>query len=66
MSTTEAEGSPAVGVDWIAAHVDDPRVRLVEVDVSRAAYDERHIPGAFLCNAYADLRDANYRPVGPG
>jgi thiosulfate/3-mercaptopyruvate sulfurtransferase len=53
-----------VGVEWIVAHVADPGVRLVEVDVSRAAYDGGHIPGAVLWNAYADLRDQDYRPVG--
>ncbi len=53
-----------VDVDWIVAHLGDPGVRLVEVDVSRAAYDEGHIPGAVLWNAYGDLRDADYRPVG--
>lgn len=42
----------------------DPSVRIVEVDVSRAAYDEGHIPGAVLWNAYTDLRDPDYRPVG--
>jgi thiosulfate/3-mercaptopyruvate sulfurtransferase len=53
-----------VDVEWIAAHVGDPGVRLIEVDVARAAYDEGHIPGAVLWNAYTDLRDATYRPVG--
>jgi len=53
-----------VDVDWIAARVDDPGVRVVEVDVSRAAYEQGHIPGAVLWNAYADLRDGSYRPVG--
>jgi thiosulfate/3-mercaptopyruvate sulfurtransferase len=52
-----------VDVEWIAARLGDPGVRLVEVDVSRVAYDEGHIPGAVLWNAYADLRDADYRPV---
>lgn len=50
-------------VAWIAAHLHDPKVRIVEVDVSRAAYDQGHIPGAVLWNAYADLRDAAYQPV---
>jgi 3-mercaptopyruvate sulfurtransferase SseA len=36
-------------------------VGVVEVDVSRAAYDEWHIDGAVLWNAYADLKDADYR-----
>jgi thiosulfate/3-mercaptopyruvate sulfurtransferase len=53
-----------VDVDWIAEHLGEPGVRLVEIDVSRAAYDAGHIPGAVLWNAYADLRDPNYKPVG--
>lgn len=53
-----------VDVDWIAAHGGDSSVRVVEIDVSRAAYDQGHIPGAVLWNAYTDLRDANYSPVG--
>ena len=52
-----------VDVEWIAAHVGDPKVRLLEVDVSRAAYDEGHIPGAVLWNAYSDLRGQDYLPV---
>jgi 3-mercaptopyruvate sulfurtransferase SseA len=63
VSVRDAEHESLVDVDWVAAHVGDPRVRLVEVDVSRAAYDGGHIPGAVLWNAYTDLRDAGYRPV---
>jgi thiosulfate/3-mercaptopyruvate sulfurtransferase len=64
MNFSDAGNQAAVDVGWIAARgVDDPRVRLVEVDVSRVAYDEGHIPGAVLWNAYADLRDEDYRPV---
>jgi 3-mercaptopyruvate sulfurtransferase SseA len=41
---------------WIAEHLDDPavRVRVVEVDVSAAAYDARHIPSAVIWDAYKD------------
>jgi thiosulfate/3-mercaptopyruvate sulfurtransferase len=48
---------------WLAEHLDDPDVRVVEVDVSRAAYDQSHIPGAILWNAYTDLHHADYSPV---
>ena len=48
---------------WIASHIDDPSVRVVEIDVSAAAYNAGHIPGAVLWNAYTDLRHADYRPV---
>jgi thiosulfate/3-mercaptopyruvate sulfurtransferase len=58
--------SDSVLVDrhWLDAHLRDPRVRVVEVDVSRAAYDSWHIDGAVLWNIYADLKDADYRSVG--
>lgn len=52
-----------VDPDWIADNHDDPGVRLIEVDVSSAAYEAGHIPGAVLWNAYADLRNREYRPV---
>ena len=57
------DDTPIVDADWIAAHASDPNVRLVEIDVSRASYDAGHIPGAVLWNAYADLRDADYRTI---
>ena len=43
------------------AHLHDPGVRVVEVDVSRVAYDEWHIDGAVLWNVYADLKDPGYQ-----
>jgi thiosulfate/3-mercaptopyruvate sulfurtransferase len=52
-----------VDPDWIAAHLDDSAVRLVEVDVSPAAYAAGHIPGAVLWNAYGDLRGPGYVPI---
>lgn len=52
-----------VSPQWLEAHLGDPRVRIVEVDVSRARYDERHIAGAVLWNVYQDLKDASYRLI---
>jgi hypothetical protein len=66
MSLLDGDFSSTVDVESIAEHVGDPEVRLVEIDVSRVAFDEGHIPGAVLWNAYADLRDENYKPVGWG
>ncbi len=51
---------PRVTPEWIAGHLDDPSVRIVEVDVSGAAYGGGHIPGAVLWNAYTDLRHPDY------
>jgi thiosulfate/3-mercaptopyruvate sulfurtransferase len=52
-----------VGPDWIAARRGDPSVRIVEVDVSPAAFEAGHIPGAVFWNAYGDLRPVQYRPL---
>src|SRR5258708_30983217 len=52
-----------VDATWIVSHIDDPSVRFVEIDVSAAAYNAGHIPGAVLWNAYTDLRHSDYRPV---
>src|ERR1700751_4089320 len=63
VSTRRPGSSQGVLVDpgWLQAHLSDPRVRVVEVDVSTAAYDDWHIDGAVLWNIYADLKDADYR-----
>jgi thiosulfate/3-mercaptopyruvate sulfurtransferase len=57
-------GGVLVDQEWLRANLGDPRVRVIEVDVSRAAYDAWHIDGAQLWNVYADLKDAAYRTVG--
>jgi hypothetical protein len=35
-----------VDADWVQAHLDDPKVALVEVDENTTAYDKNHIRGA--------------------
>jgi thiosulfate/3-mercaptopyruvate sulfurtransferase len=52
-----------VDPQWLEAHLEDPRVRVVEVAVSPAAYNDWHIDGAVLWNVYADVKDAHYRLV---
>lgn len=66
MTASRPEPDVVVDTDWIAAHVGDPAVHLIEMDVNSKAFDQGHIPGAVLWNAYTDLRDTNYRPVGHG
>ena len=63
VSTPRPDTSDGVLVDaaWLQAHLTDPRVRVIEVDVSAAAYNDWHIDGAVLWNVYADLKDADYR-----
>jgi len=57
-------GDLLVDPGWLARHLNDPDIRVVEVDVSRAAYDSWHIDGAVLWNIYSDLKDAGYHTVG--
>lgn len=45
---------------WLAEHLTDQDVRVIEVDVSPATYDQGHMPGAILWNAYTDLHHADY------
>lgn len=60
-----------VSTDWLAARLDDPGVRVVDVrwsllepDRARAAYREGHIPGAVHADVDRDL--ASPRGEGPG
>jgi thiosulfate/3-mercaptopyruvate sulfurtransferase len=62
-AATGLGASVLVTPQWLAAHLTDPLVRVVEVDVSPAAYNDWHVDGAVLWNVYADLKDADYRLV---
>ncbi len=46
-----------VDADWVQAHLHDPKVRLIEVDVDTTAYDQGHIPGAVAYNWQKELQD---------
>ena len=46
-----------VSTEWAAEHQNDPKVRLVEVDVDTTAYDQGHIPGAVGWNWQTQLQD---------
>jgi thiosulfate/3-mercaptopyruvate sulfurtransferase len=46
-----------VDADWVDAHLDDPKVRLIEVDVDTSAYEQGHIPGAVGFNWQKELQD---------
>jgi thiosulfate/3-mercaptopyruvate sulfurtransferase len=46
-----------VSTDWVAQHLDDPKVRLVESDEDLLLYETGHIPGAVKIDWVADLND---------
>jgi thiosulfate/3-mercaptopyruvate sulfurtransferase len=49
-----------VETDWLEAHLDDPKVRVIEVDEDTTAYEKGHIRGAIAWNWSTDL----HQPVG--
>ena len=52
-----------VDADWAVEHIDDPKVRFVEVDVDTSAYDEGHIRGAIAWNWTSQLSDDLRRDI---
>src|SRR5262245_1241928 len=60
-----ANPNTLVDTDWLAAHLEDSNVRVVEVDVDTKAYDEGHIPGAVGWNWQTQLCDTLMRDVIP-
>jgi thiosulfate/3-mercaptopyruvate sulfurtransferase len=46
-----------VSTDWVADHLNDPKVRLVESDEDVLLYETGHIPGAVKIDWVADLND---------
>jgi thiosulfate/3-mercaptopyruvate sulfurtransferase len=46
-----------VSTEWVAAHLDDPSIRLVESNEDILLYDVGHIPGAVKVDWHADLND---------
>jgi thiosulfate/3-mercaptopyruvate sulfurtransferase len=46
-----------VDADWVEAHLDDPKIVLVEVDEDTAAYDKGHIRNAIRIDWKDDLQD---------
>jgi len=56
-STAAAAADPGrlVGVDWLAAHLEDDDLRVVHVGHDKRAYNKGHVPGAVLSELHRDL-----------
>src|SRR5687768_5997221 len=50
-----------VSTDWLAAHLNDPSIRIIESDEDVLLYDMGHIPNAQKVDWHADLNDAVVR-----
>jgi thiosulfate/3-mercaptopyruvate sulfurtransferase len=47
-----------VSTEWLAKHLGDPEIRIIESDEDVLLYDIGHVPGAFKVDWHADLNDA--------
>ncbi len=52
-----------VSTAWVAQHLHDPNLRLIEVDVDTTAYDSGHVPGAVAWNWQSQLNDPLRRDI---
>ncbi|MCS7273127.1 MAG: sulfurtransferase [Fimbriimonadales bacterium] len=52
-----------VSTDWVQEHLNDPQVRILEVDVDTTAYEQGHIPGAIGLNWQTQLQDPIRRDI---
>lgn len=58
-----AHGEVLVTTDWVAEHLNDANIRLVEVSVDTKAYDAEHIPGAVGWSWKEDTQDTLRRNI---
>ncbi len=79
MATTKASGSipridqreyahpeVLVSTDWVAKHLDDPQVRILESDEDVLLYETGHIPGSAKIDWVGDLNDPVIRDYVDG
>ena len=63
MSATGTRPDVLVSTDWVAQHLSDESIRLVEVDVDTTAYESGHIPGAIGFNWQTQLQHRVRRDI---
>lgn len=61
--TEYANSKVLVSTEWLAEHLDDSNVAIVEVDVDTNAYEEGHVPGAIGWNWTTQLADRSRRDI---
>jgi len=52
-----AHGDVLVSTDWVAAHLRDPSVRIIESNEDMLLYASGHVPGAVQVDWTSDLND---------
>jgi len=61
MAKKYAHEEALVSTEWVANHLKDPKVRIVESDEDVLLYNQGHIPGAVRIDWHNDLQDAVVR-----
>ena len=56
-----ANSTVLVDADWVQEHLNDPKVRLLEVDVDTKGYEQGHIAGAVGLNWQTQLQEGVVR-----
>ena len=56
-SNSYANPEVLVSTDWVAQHLKDPKVRVVETDEDVLLYDIGHVPGSVKIDWHTDLND---------
>ena len=59
----DARPDSLVSTEWVAAHLDNPSLVFVEVDVDTSQYESGHIPGAVGWNWKIDLQRHPQRDI---
>ena len=63
MPARVAHPESIVETEWVAEHLNDVNLAIVEVDVDTSAYEQGHIPGAVGWDWYSQLNDTVSRDI---
>ncbi len=66
MAEAYAHPETVVETDWVAQHLNDSGLRIVEVDEDTSLYGKGHVPGAIAFDWWKDLEDQVRRDVVTG
>ena len=64
-SPATQQSTVLVSTEWLAQHLSDPTIRIVEVDVDTKAYGEGHVPNAIGWAWDTQLCDTVRRDIIP-
>jgi len=56
-----AHAEVLVDTQWVAEHLHDRNVRLIDAHINQDAYDAGHIPGAVFWNGFTTILWPDYR-----